>query len=104
MQPGLSVETRAKNFIMYGLEYSEHSSFAELKNFVETLKPKKIIPTVNCANKDYRERMKGYFNLWTYGGKSATTSWIPALPARTVWTAFLTNFAPILLESRFNPS
>jgi len=61
---GVSVVTKSKNIIIYGLEYSEHSSFAELKNFVTTLKPKRIIPTVNCGNKEKRDKMTAYLNEW----------------------------------------
>eukprot|EP00775_Hariotina_reticulata_P012755 gene12755-12884_t len=36
---------------VYGVPYSEHSSFNELRACVGTLKPKKLIPTVNASNK-----------------------------------------------------
>ena len=47
-----------------GLEYSEHSSFDELKNCISTLRPRKIIPHVNVAKKESRDKMQSYFNEW----------------------------------------
>lgn len=61
---GLSIEKKSKNIIIYGLEYSEHSSFEELRNCVSTLKPRKVIPTVNCGNKEKRDKMQAYLNEW----------------------------------------
>ncbi|KAF1774056.1 DNA repair metallo-beta-lactamase [Phytophthora cactorum] len=36
---------------VYGIPYSEHSSFAELCDFVQVVNPVSIFPTVNCSNK-----------------------------------------------------
>jgi len=49
---------------IYGLPYSEHSSFKELEWFIRTLKPYKIIPTVNIGSKPSRDQMQTYFNQW----------------------------------------
>ncbi|CAK8681601.1 unnamed protein product [Clavelina lepadiformis] len=56
--------TQTGRVTMYGVPYSEHSSFTELKEFVQTLKPFKIIPTVNVARADQRKMMNDYLNKW----------------------------------------
>lgn len=49
---------------IYGVPYSEHSSFGELKKFVQFLKPKHITPTVNVENAQYRNQMVSHFKQW----------------------------------------
>ena len=45
------LQTRREGKVtIYGIPYSEHSSFAELRDCVKRLKPKRIIPTVNCPD------------------------------------------------------
>uniref|UniRef100_A0A5F9D3X8 DNA cross-link repair 1A n=1 Tax=Oryctolagus cuniculus TaxID=9986 RepID=A0A5F9D3X8_RABIT len=52
------------NISIYGIPYSEHSSFLEMKRFVQWLKPQKIIPTVNVGTWKSRSRMDKYFKEW----------------------------------------
>lgn len=47
-----------------GIPYSEHSSFLELKRFVQWLQPLKIIPTVNNGSWASRKAMEKCFSEW----------------------------------------
>uniref|UniRef100_A0A3Q1KBH8 DNA cross-link repair 1A protein n=1 Tax=Anabas testudineus TaxID=64144 RepID=A0A3Q1KBH8_ANATE len=58
------------NISIYGIPYSEHSSFLELKRFVQWLQPLKIIPTVNNGSWDSRKVMEKYFSDWLMETKS----------------------------------
>ncbi|KAG0745802.1 hypothetical protein G6F57_001772 [Rhizopus arrhizus] len=42
----------SRNIKMYGVPYSEHSSYRELASFIASLDIKEIIPTVNTTQKD----------------------------------------------------
>jgi len=49
---------------IYGVPYSEHSSFDELKRFVSKVRPARIFATVGANSKKARDTFQGYFNSW----------------------------------------
>ncbi|KAM4896539.1 DNA cross-link repair 1A protein [Sylvia borin] len=60
-------QTRGK-ITIYGIPYSEHSSYLEMKHFVQWLKPRKIIPTVNVGDWRDRSLMEMHFRDWMTEG------------------------------------
>ena len=49
---------------VYGVPYSEHSSFRELTMFCCALRIDRVIPTVNIGSAASRERMRGWVERW----------------------------------------
>ena len=56
-----------------GVPYSEHSSFTELREFVQFLKPLKIIPTVDNSSAKRRDEMQQFFKEWLSGQSHASS-------------------------------
>ena len=52
-----SIRKVSKNVSVVGVPYSEHSSFEELQSCIKTLRPKRIIPTVNAETKEKRRKL-----------------------------------------------
>eukprot|EP00117_Sycon_ciliatum_P045561 scpid37331/ scgid32737/ DNA cross-link repair 1A protein; SNM1 homolog A len=50
--------------ILYGIPYSEHSSFSELKRFIQHFHPRSVQPTVNVGSAESRDTMQRFFNQW----------------------------------------
>ena len=53
-----------------GVPYSEHSSFVEMKRFVQWLQPLKVIPTVNVGSYASRRAMEKCFGEWLREAKA----------------------------------
>eukprot|EP00057_Strongylocentrotus_purpuratus_P010546 XP_011665020.1 PREDICTED: DNA cross-link repair 1A protein-like isoform X3 [Strongylocentrotus purpuratus] len=49
---------------IYGIPYSEHSSYSEMKRFVQFIRADKILATVNNGNPQKRKAMDDIFKRW----------------------------------------
>ncbi|XP_054285709.1 DNA cross-link repair 1A protein-like [Macrosteles quadrilineatus] len=56
--------TSNHNITIYGVPYSEHSSFTELRDFVQFLQPHEVVPTVNVGSSSSRSKMEKHFSDW----------------------------------------
>lgn len=52
------------NITIYGVPYSEHSSYRELALFIASLDIRRIVPTVNVYNEKSRVKMSSLFEKW----------------------------------------
>eukprot|EP00871_Galdieria_phlegrea_P002339 jgi/Galph1/3105/GphlegSOOS_G1771.1 len=58
LKRGILTRSQKYNCVLYGVPYSEHCSFSELKEFLSLCQPKRIIPTVNAYNKESADRLR----------------------------------------------
>jgi DNA cross-link repair 1A protein len=54
---------------VYGVPYSEHSSFGELEAFVRLMRPRRVVPTVNMGSAPQRDAMQQHFRRWLAEGR-----------------------------------
>lgn len=58
---GLSISKPSDTVTLVGIPYSEHSSWHDLRQCVARLRPKRLIPTVNAANRSQQEAIVDRF-------------------------------------------
>ncbi|CAD6885849.1 unnamed protein product [Tilletia controversa] len=74
-----------REYQIYGVPYSEHSSFFELTAFALSLDYDRIIATVNVGNPTSRAKMEKWFERWALEKKRRRKAGEPdRLPSRTV--------------------
>ncbi|KAI8973190.1 beta-lactamase-like protein [Mycotypha africana] len=59
----------APSLKIYGIPYSEHSSFRELALFIASLDIRRIVPTVNIYSERSRSKMSDLFEKWNMDKK-----------------------------------
>ena len=62
---------------VYGVPYSEHSSFYELMAFVLSLRHIRIIPTVNVGTAASRSWMRAWIDQWTAASRRSNGIMVP---------------------------
>lgn len=67
---------------IYGIPYSEHSSFRELAAFIGSLDIKRIVPTVNVGSESSRRKMGNFFRKWE--AEKRSNGKIEVVPYRAV--------------------
>ncbi|KAI9311947.1 DNA repair metallo-beta-lactamase-domain-containing protein [Dichotomocladium elegans] len=72
------------NVKVYGIPYSEHSSFRELAAFICSLDIAKIIPTVNMSKPESQHRQYAVLNRWQYEKKVIGIKSVP-YPSEDYW-------------------
>lgn len=62
LRPGILTRQLQQNCVLYGVPYSEHSSFSELREFVSLCRPKHLIPTVCRNGKEEADRQRKWLD------------------------------------------
>ena len=58
VEKALGVNREEKGpLVIYGVPYSEHSSFSELRSLVKLVRAGSIVPTVNCHSAEQRKAL-----------------------------------------------
>ncbi|KAI9492605.1 DNA repair metallo-beta-lactamase-domain-containing protein [Zychaea mexicana] len=78
------MKTTIDTIQIYGIPYSEHSSFRELASFVGSLEIRRIIPTVNVGSEDSRRKMNTILDRWQNEKKKKGTKLVP-YPTEEHW-------------------